>query len=195
MAASFPQRSVDADRTLPPVEPVLFTKPFYAVQPGDAAGDMGPLADRIRQIARLMAGDPLHLPLGGAFFDVVVATNGPEASAAIDLLDELQRAETDGPEACGPVIEDPDLALLYWLVPSGTSAQWPPCGYAICFGQPHTITLPPLAQTEPPGIYWRRPCRADRLIPGAPLRDLLDRYQPAPVPYDAPLGPVLATNP
>ncbi|MFF0386899.1 hypothetical protein [Streptomyces sp. NPDC004286] len=195
MTAPPPQRHVDADRRLPPAMPVSFTQYAYAVQPEDVTRDMGSLADRIRQIAHLTAGEAMHLPLGGNFFDAVVTASSAETTSAISALDDIQRLGTDSWNACGPVIEDPERALLYWLVPPGTSERWQPHDYATCFGRPHRITLPPLARTKPPGIHWRRPCRADRLVPVAPLRDQLDRLQPPPVPHDALLGPGLAAQP
>ncbi|MFG3044846.1 hypothetical protein ACGFZR_07940 [Streptomyces sp. NPDC048241] len=194
MATPLPQRGVAPDRFLPDAEPVGFSPYPFAVRREDVALDMGSLADRIRQVAALTAGRQVCLPLGGRFFDVVVTASGPEASAVIATLDDLQRTDADAPDACGPVIEAPEEGRLYWLVPPGTGAQWQPHAYASCFGRPHQIVLPPMAQMEPPGIYWRRRCRADRLVPVGPLRNLLDRFRPTPVPHDVPLGRVLATN-
>lgn len=194
MATPLPQRGIAPGRILPAAAAVGFSPYPFSVQQGDVAPDMGSLADRIRQVADLMAGRQVRLPLGGRFFDVVVTANGPEASTVIAMLDDLQRAEADAPDACGPVIESPEESRLYWLVPPGTSAQWQSHAYASCLGQPHEIVLPPLPHDEPPGVYWRRRCRADRLVPVGPLRILLDRFRPTPAPHDVPLGRVLATK-
>ncbi|MFF0191176.1 hypothetical protein [Streptomyces sp. NPDC005244] len=45
-----------------------------------------------------------------------------------------------------------------------------------------------MTQTEPPGPYWLRPCRGDRLVPHHPLSDFLGRFKPGPVPHEELLG-------
>ncbi|WP_241845417.1 hypothetical protein [Streptomyces silvensis] len=140
---------------------------------------MQDLAARVRSLMDLINGRPMCLPLGGQFFDIVTTANGDAARAVVRLLDEQQ---VDG---CGPVIDDPAHGRFHWLVPPGSSTRWAPHRYAICLGRPHEITLPPLDQLEPPGSYWLRPLTASRLVPTAPLRDFLDRFQPTPPPHEA----------
>jgi len=154
---------------------------------------MGDLAARVRSLMALQQQRVLQLPLGGRFFDIVVTGSGPEAYAVMTLMDEIQNTGEGAPDACGPVIEDPERSWLIWLVPPGTSERWVPHRYAMCLGRPHHIALPALTQGEPPGPYWLRPCRGDRLVPPAPLRELLDQFQPAPVPHETLLGAVLST--
>ncbi|MGV9565094.1 hypothetical protein [Streptomyces sp. NPDC003480] len=154
---------------------------------------MRTLADRIRSMMALQRGVEAVLPLGGHLFDAVITASGPAASAVIAMMDEIQRAAGDTPDACGPVIEDPQRGWLIWLVPSGTSERWTPHRYAMCLGRPHMLALPPLAQMDPPGVFWRRRLRGDRLAPPEPLRDLLERFQPGPAPHESVLASVLCT--
>ena len=166
-----------------------------SIAPADVASDMGDLAARVRNLMALQRGGPLQLPLGGRFFDVVVTASGPEAYAVMRLMDDLQRVP--GPRltapACGPVIEDPERRWLLWLVPPGTHAVWEPNRYGTCLGAPYELALPPIAQTDPPGPYWLRQCRGDRLVPHWPLHDFLRRFQPGPIPHEELLGNVLST--
>ncbi|MCX5182627.1 hypothetical protein [Streptomyces sp. NBC_00268] len=141
----------------------------------------------------LQQGRVLQLPLGGHFFDIVVTASCPEAYAVVSLMDEVQHAGGGRPDACGPVIEDPERQWLIWLVPPGARESWAPHRYGMCLGSPHQLALPPMTQAEPPGPYWLRPCRGDRLVPPAPLRDFLDRFQPGPIPHEELLGNVLST--
>ncbi|WP_329303972.1 hypothetical protein OG410_41905 [Streptomyces sp. NBC_00659] len=169
-------------------------KPTLDAAPEDVAQDMGDLAARVRNLMDLQHGKPIRLPLGGRFFDAVVTASGPEAHAVVDLMDEVQRlrgARSDAP-ACGPVIEDPERDWLIWLVPPDTHAVWE-SDYGICRGAPHELVLPPMQRTGPPGSYWLRPCRGDRLVPRWPLADLLDRFQPGPIPRDDLLDSFLGT--
>ncbi|MEU2565082.1 hypothetical protein ABZ626_38020 [Streptomyces longispororuber] len=163
---------------VPPAGPPVFRREAWVASPASVALDMGDLADRVRSLMNLACGGTGRVPLGGTLFDVVVTANGHSARAMIRLMDEVQ---IDG---CGPVIEDPGRSWLYWLVPPGTSLRWEPHRYAICLGRPYELALPPLGRTEPPGPHWLRPCKADRLVPATPLRDSLDRFQPAPVPHE-----------
>ncbi|MFH8934130.1 hypothetical protein [Streptomyces griseosporeus] len=157
------------------------------------AADMSPLANRIRALMNLTAGGPTNLPLGGRYFDAVVTANGPAAYGVVTLMDEIQRGPHDRPDACGPVIEDPQRGWLIWLVPPETSKQWErlPHRFAVCLGAPHELALPPLDRTAPPGPYWLRRCRSDRLVPAEPLRQYLDQFRPDPVPHEAVLGSML----
>ncbi|MGW7386622.1 hypothetical protein [Streptomyces sp. NPDC054794] len=139
-------------------------------------------------------GGDLVLPLGGHLFDIVITASSPEAYGVVAMLDEIQRTEqTDSPDACGPVIEDPERGWLIWLVPPGTSTRWNPHRYGACLGRPHQLALPPSVQTEPPGVFWRRRIRGDRLVPAMPLRDLLDRFRPGPVPHETLLASAVST--
>ncbi|MEY2248686.1 hypothetical protein AB8A21_38175 [Streptomyces sp. BF23-18] len=161
----------------------------FAVQhldAGDVAQDMQDLATRVRSLMDLQQGRRLRLPLGGRFFDAVVTASGPEAHAVVDLMDEVQRVcgARFGTRSCGPVIDDPERDRFIWLVPPGTHAVWDN-DFGICRGTPHELTLPSTQQTGPPGPYWLRPCRGDRLVPHWPLADLLDRFKPGPVPHEA----------
>jgi hypothetical protein len=170
-------------------------RPTLDAAPEDVAQDMSDLAARVRNLMDLQHGNPFRLPLGGQFFDAVVTASGPQAHAVMDLMDEVQRlrgARSDTP-ACGPVIADPEQDLLIWLVPPGTHAIWDN-SYGICRGAPHELTLPPLQRTQPPGPYWLRPCRGDRLVPHWPLADLLDRFKPGPIPHEELLGESLSTS-
>jgi hypothetical protein len=128
-----------------------------------------------RQIA-VDSGRDTRIRLGGGLFDVVVTGGGPQGRAVATVMDEIQNG-------CGPVIEDPDSGWLYWLVPPGSSSTWEPHGHAVCIGAPHTITLPALPHTEPPGPYWLRPSASDRLVPVRPLRDALNQFRPEPTPH------------
>ncbi len=142
------------------------------------AADMADLADMIRTLLAVDARRDTPVRLGGGLFDVVVTGSGAEAYAAVDLMDALQGG-------CGPVIEDPDAGWLYWLVPPGSSARWEPHPYAVCLTTPHTIILPPLGRSRPPGPYWHRPSASDRLVPAGPLREALTQLQPEPTPHAA----------
>ncbi|WP_225860382.1 hypothetical protein [Streptomyces triticiradicis] len=190
--AALPQRPQDW-RGSRPAPHVDFAPQNIAA--GAVAEDMSDLAARVRSLMDLQRGAPLKLPLGGALFDIVVTGSGPEAYAAVHLMDEVQRipGARDDTRACGPVIEDPEHDRLIWLVPPGTRESWEPHRYATCLGAPYTLALPPLEQTEPPGPYWLRPCRGDRLVPAAPLADLLGRFQPGPIPHEELLGESLST--
>jgi hypothetical protein len=154
---------------------------------------MGDLAARVRSLMALQHQRVLQLPLGGRFFDVVVTASGPQAYAAIKAMDGIQGNGNEQPDACGPVIEDPQRSWLIWFVPPGTSEQWEPHRYASCLGRPHHVALPVMTAAEPPGPYWLRPCRGDRLVPPKALRNLLDHYQPGPAPHETLLGSVLST--
>ncbi|MGW3633474.1 hypothetical protein ACWD7F_25520 [Streptomyces sp. NPDC005122] len=156
---------------------------------------MHDLATRVRSLMDLKRGAPQQLPLGGRFFDIVVTASGPQAHAVVRLLDEVQRISGSRPDtpACGPVIEDPERGWLIWLVPPGTRDDWQPLRYGMCLSAPYVLALPPLDQTEPPGPYWLRPCRGDRLVPRWPLRDYLDQFRPGPTPHEEILANVLCT--
>lgn len=188
-----PRRLVETDRRRPEAAPAGFTPTSETIDPATVAADMSDLAARVRSLMALQEQQVLQLPLGGGFFDIVVTASGPEGYAAVKLMDEIQRTDGDRPDACGPVIEDPERSWLIWLVPPGTSAEWAPHRYATCLGRPYHVALPPMAVTEPPGPYWLRPCRGDRLVPPKALRDLLDQFQPEPAPHETLLGEVLGT--
>ncbi|MER7952080.1 hypothetical protein ABTY59_32280 [Streptomyces sp. NPDC096079] len=132
------------------------------------AADMGDLARPLRALLNETNGRSNRVQLGDRF-DVVLT---PRTTAAAALLDDIQ-------QGCGPVIEDPLAGEFYWLVPPGSAERWEPHPRAVCFGAGHTLTLPPLRKTAPPGPYWyRRPywystSMRDRLVPTARLRELL----------------------
>ncbi|MFF7975782.1 hypothetical protein [Streptomyces sp. NPDC007905] len=157
------------------------------------ASDMGDLAARVRSLMALQQQRVLQLPLGGRFFDIVVTAGGPQAYAAMRVLDGIQHMGDEQLDACGPVIEDPHRSWLIWLVPPGTSEQWGAHRHALCLGRAHHIALPAMTTTEPPGPYWLRPCRRDRLVPPAALGQLLDQFRPGPAPHETLLGSVLST--
>ncbi|UFQ99877.1 hypothetical protein KBP30_00950 [Streptomyces sp. Go40/10] len=196
MTTALPQRD-SIGKVWPPAPPAEFGGGAYRGDepPRVPAEDMGTLADRIRRLMDLTAGRQLALPLGGRYFDAVVTANGPAAYGAVRLMDETQRGPNDAADACGPVIEDQQRGWLIWLVPPGTSDQWAraPHRFATCLGTPHQLALPPLGQTEPPGPYWLRRCRSDRLVPPGPLRQYLDQFRPGPVPSETVLGSLLST--
>lgn len=193
--AQLPRRSSDPAKGRPPAPEVSFHQPLMRDEMPlrEPAADMGTLADRIRSMMALQRGAEAVLPLGGYLFDAVITASGHAASGVIAMMDEVQRAAGDSPDACGPVIEDPQRSWLIWLVPPGTSERWMPHRYAMCLGRPHRLALPPLGQMEPPGVFWRRRLRGDRLAPPEPLRDYLDRFQPGPAPHEAILASVLCT--
>ncbi|WP_406414736.1 hypothetical protein OG923_33945 (plasmid) [Streptomyces halstedii] len=137
------------------------------------AADMADLAGVIRTLLGLNARRGTRVRLGGSLFDVVITGSGLLAHTAVACLDERQYG-------CGPVIEDPGPGWLYWLVPPGSAERWEPHEHAVCLGGPHTITLPPLHRTVPPGPYWLRPLASDRLVPTTPLRQVLAQYRPRP---------------
>ncbi|MGQ4344101.1 hypothetical protein [Streptomyces sp. SAS_275] len=190
MRTQLPQRApADHPATAAPVNFQTVTERFA---PGDVATDMRDLATRVRSLLSLQQGQDLRLPLGGRLFDIVVTASCPEAYAAVALMDEVQHVPGERADACGPVIEDPERRWLIWLVPPGTSDTWAPHRYGTCLGRPHELALPSPAQAEPPGPYWLRPCRGDRLVPPASLRDFLDRFQPGPAPHEEVLGNILS---
>ncbi|WP_345582078.1 hypothetical protein [Streptomyces prasinosporus] len=141
----------------------------------------------MRNILDFQRGRLVQLPLGGNLFDVVITASGPAALEAVRSMDLVQRGtDVEGPvDACGPVIEDPERGCLIWLVPPGTSQRWEPHRFGVCLGRPHQIVLPAMKHSEPPGAYWLRPCRGDRLVPPIPLRELLSNHQPGPIPHEA----------
>ncbi|MFJ9718169.1 hypothetical protein ACIRPQ_19860 [Streptomyces sp. NPDC101213] len=193
LTQQLPRRTTDLDQTLPPAALVGFTRTIETIDPRSAAPDMGDLASRVRALMDLQQQNVLKLPLGGHFFDIVVTASGPQAYAAMSILDGIQHSGEERADACGPVIEDPSRSWLIWLVPPGTSERWEPHRYATCLGRPHTVALPATTTTEPPGPYWRRPCRGDRLVPPTALRQLLDQFQPGPAPHETLLGAMLST--
>ncbi|MFE4576599.1 hypothetical protein [Streptomyces chartreusis] len=146
-----------------------------SLQPTD---DMADLAAVIRTLLAVEARRDTRARLGGNLFDVVITSSGLQARGAVALMDEIQNG-------CGPVIEDPENEWFYWLVPPGSSARWEPHTHAACLGAPHTITLPSLNRTVPPGPYWFRPSTSDRLVPTAPLREALAQSRPEPTPHAA----------
>ncbi|MET9735848.1 hypothetical protein ABZZ79_36060 [Streptomyces sp. NPDC006458] len=188
-----PRRETAPGRKLPDTAPAGFTTSTGTFHPQQAAPDMSDLAARVRSLMALQQQHVLQLPLGGRFFDIVVTAGGTQAYAALTVMDAIQHTGDDQPDACGPVIEDPHRSWLIWLVPPGTSEHWAPHRHALCLGHPHHIALPPMTTTEPPGPYWLRPCRGDRLVPPTALRQLLDQFQPGPPPHETLLGTVLST--
>ncbi|MFE6335226.1 hypothetical protein ACFVOK_18710 [Streptomyces sp. NPDC057798] len=142
------------------------------------AADMADLADMIRTLMAVQAGRDTRVRLGGHLFDVVITGSGVQARCAVALMDEIQGG-------CGPVIEDPEGGWFYWLVPPGSAARWTSHPHAVCLGAPHTITLPSLNRTVPPGPYWFRPSASDRLVPTGPLRETLAQIRPEPTPHAA----------
>ncbi|MDH6629425.1 hypothetical protein M2271_007261 [Streptomyces sp. LBL] len=142
------------------------------------AEDMADLAELIRTLLDIDRGQDTRVRLGGTLFDVVITSSGLQACAAVDLMDAVQ-------DGCGPVIEDPESGWLYWLVPPGSYSRWAPHSHAVCLGAPHTITLPSLTRSTPPGPYWVRPPASDRLIPTGPLREALAQFRPEPTPHAA----------
>ncbi|MER6678147.1 hypothetical protein [Streptomyces sp. NPDC000983] len=190
--AGLPQR-MPSRRGSRPAPRVDFTPQDIAA--GPVPQGMGDLATRVRSLLDLQRGAPPTLPLGGALFDIVVTASGAKAYAAVSVMDEIQRSPGARPDAraCGPVIEDPEHGRLIWLVPPGTRERWKPHRYATCLSSPYLLALPPLDRTEPPGPYWLRPCRSDRLVPPTPLADFLARFRPGPVPHEELLGTSLST--
>ncbi|MET7649877.1 hypothetical protein [Streptomyces sp. NPDC005486] len=188
-----PRRNSKSEVPYPAPAPI-FT-PSAVSAPREPAADMGTLAERIRSLMDLAAGRPMSLPLGGRYFDAVITANGHAAYGVVRLMDDVQRGPGDPPDACGPVIEDPQRGWLIWLVPPGTSSHWAraPHRFAICLGVPHKLALPPLDNAEPPGPYWLRRCRSDRLVPAEPLRNYLSQFEPDPVPHETVLGSMLGT--
>jgi hypothetical protein len=146
--------------------------------PGQPAADMADLAEVIRTLLAVEARRDARVRLGGGLFDVVISGAGLQARGAVALMDEIQGG-------CGPVIEDPESGWYYWLVPPGTAERWEPHSHAVCLTAPHTITLPSLHRSAPPGPYWLRPSASDRLVPAVPLWDALARLRPEPTPHAA----------
>ncbi|SEE84812.1 hypothetical protein SAMN05216483_6774 [Streptomyces sp. 2131.1] len=138
------------------------------------AADMADLAARLRALLSVQAQRQTRLQLGGGLFDVVI-TGANGAAEALERMDVQQGG-------CGPVIQDP-AGWLYWLVPPGTSHRWAWHSYAVCLGAPHTLTVPPLNRSAPPGPFWLRPPRSDRLVPADPLRQALIQARPEPAPH------------
>lgn len=144
----------------------------------EPTADMADLADVVRSLLAVQTYRDTRVRLGGGLFDVVITSAGAQARSAVALMDKIQ-------DGCGPVIEDPDDGWLYWLVPSGSVDRWAPHSHAVCLGAPHTITLPSLNRTAPPGPYWHRPPASDRLVPPSPLREALAQLEPEPTPHAA----------
>ncbi|MFJ5780391.1 hypothetical protein [Streptomyces sp. NPDC093094] len=193
LTEQLPRRTATPGRTLPDPAPAGFTPTTGTLDPRHIAPDMADLAARVRSLMALQQQDVLQLPLGGHLFDIVVTASGPQAHAAVAVMDGIQHTSDEQPDACGPVIEDPHRSWLIWLVPPGTSDHWTPHRHALCLGRPHHLALPPVSATEPPGPYWLRPCRGDRLVPPTALRQLLDQFQPGPAPHETLLASVLGT--
>ncbi|MGW4086948.1 hypothetical protein ACWEGS_28350 [Streptomyces sp. NPDC004822] len=151
-----------------------------AEQVPQPAADMADLAEVIRALLAVEAGRDTRVRLGGNLFDVVITSSGLQARATVALMDEIQGG-------CGPVIEDPESGWYYWLVPPGSAERWTPHSHAVCLGHPHTITLPSLNRTTPPGPYWLRPPAqvSNRLVPLAPLSEALAQIRPEPTPHAA----------
>ncbi|MFD7763591.1 hypothetical protein [Streptomyces microflavus] len=153
----------------------VFTLPLHQMPPAQQpAADMGDLAARVRALLSVRENRSSQISLGGQMFDVVVSAGGRPGRAAVVQMDDIQLG------TCGPVIEDRNSGLLYWLVPPGTASTWGYHGFGLCVGAPYTLTLPALTHSEPPGPYWLRPCISDRLVPPQQLRPLL--YQAGPLP-------------
>lgn len=154
----------------------------HLVESADAvrepAADMADLAEVIRTLMAVEARRDTRVRLGGNLFDVVITSSGVQARSAVALMDAIQ-------SGCGPVIEDPASGWFYWLVPPGSSSRWEPHAHAVCLGAPHTITLPSLNRTLPPGPYWLRPSASDRLVPTGPLREAVAQLRPEPTPHAA----------
>ncbi|MEU5181125.1 hypothetical protein AB0G49_13845 [Streptomyces longwoodensis] len=193
VAQQLPRRATDPRQAPAAAAPVGFALSHETIDPRDVAPDMADLASRLRALMALQQQQVLQLPLGGHFFDIVITTSGPQAYAAMNVMDTIQHSGNERADACGPVIEDPQRSWLIWLVPPGTSERWAPHRYATCLGRPYSIALPAITATEPPGPYWRRPCRGDRLVPPTALRELLDQFQPGPAPHEAVLGSMLSS--
>jgi hypothetical protein len=194
LTEQLPHRNVAPNRLLTPAPaPVDFTPTTESVDPQHIAPDMADLATRVRSLMALQQQDVLQLPLGGHLFDIVVTASGAQAHAAVAVMDGIQHTGDDPADACGPVIEDPQRSWLIWLVPPGTSEHWKPHRFALCLGRPHHMALPAVTATEPPGPYWLRPFRGDRLVPPTALRQLLDQFQPSPAPHETLLATVLST--
>ncbi|MFD7445937.1 hypothetical protein [Streptomyces sp. NPDC059909] len=158
------------------------------LRPTPPATDMQGLAQRIRALIGIEAQHEwVSVPLGGRLFDVVITASGTLGRAAVARMDDIQLG------ICGPVIEDPEQSLLFWLVPSGTSAGWQPDLYSVAFGAPWVLPLPRLSRRKPPGLHWLRECRSDRLVPPLQLRRLLGQGSLAPLPVAA-TGPPLQTS-
>ncbi|MER5756905.1 hypothetical protein [Streptomyces sp. NPDC002088] len=136
------------------------------------------LAEVIRALLAVEALRDSRVRLGGNLFDVVITSSGLQARSAVAVMDSIQGG-------CGPVIEDPENGWLYWLVPPGSSSRWAPHTHAVCLGAPHTIILPSLHRTAPPGPYWLRPSASDRLVPTGPLWEALAQLRPEPTPHAA----------
>lgn len=143
------------------------------------AEDMQHLTHCIRALFGIRSEGASRMPLGGGLFDVVITGGGDSGRAAVAVMDDIQLG------MCGPVIEDPDDDWLYWLVPPGTTARWEPHPHGVCIGSPHMLTMPTLSHSEPPGPFWLRPCKSDRLVPPRQLRALLDQFQLQPTPHEA----------
>lgn len=160
-----------------PEHPALPTPGHRVIAEG-----MEDLTLRLRAWLGLEEQRPVRMPLGGSMFDVVITAAGDESRAAMAAMDAIQG------NGCGPVIEDSardgwmESGLMYWLVPPGSAQRWTSHPHAVCLGAPYTLTLPVLTRVAPPGPYWLRPCVSDRLVPVGPLREVLSRYRPGPVP-------------
>lgn len=155
----------------------VFSLPTFPA-PFTPAPDMQDLARVIRALFDVRNDFASRTPLGGTLFDVVITGGGSAGRAAVAAMDTIQLG------TCGPVIEDPDAGWLYWLVPPGTIGTWEPHNHGVCLGSPHRLTMPTLNQSHPPGPYWLRPCKSDRLVPPRPLRAVLGLAQPLPTPHE-----------
>ncbi|MEU8810738.1 hypothetical protein ACN6K5_006306 [Streptomyces violaceoruber] len=144
----------------------------------EPAADMADLAEVVRSLLAVQTYRDTRVRLGGGLFDVVITSSSAQARFVVALMDEIQ-------DGCGPVIEDPGNGWLYWLVPPGSAGQWEPHSHAVCLGAPHTITLPSLNRTGPPGPFWLRPPASDRLVPLGPLCEALAQLSPEPTPHAA----------
>jgi hypothetical protein len=157
----------------------MMTRLVESAGPGHGPDpEMADLAELIRALLAVEMGHATRVRLGGNLFDAVITGSGPQARRVMAVMDAVQGG-------CGPVIEDPERGWLYWLVPPGSANRWAPHAHAVCLGHPHTITLPPLDRTAPPGPYWLRPSASDRLVPTSPLRETIAQFPPEPPPHAA----------
>lgn len=145
-----------------------FTDEVFA----QAAGD---LLDSLRVIGEaVLQWETWELLPVGISWDIVVTPYLHQCLQAAEYLDRTQ------PGGCGPLLADPDRALLLWLVPPGTLHTFT-SPHGIAAGRPFHLAVPPPEKTTAPGRFWLRPHRHGHLSDPWILATALDRFTHTPV--------------
>lgn len=102
-------------------------------------------------------GDEPDLCATGMWWDAIRAVEAT-GLRAMEIL-------TDAGDPIGPVILEPEgpEPRLYFLVPSGTAADWTEPG-TVALGTKCHVLVPQADKTEPPGLHWHKLPSTPRLL-------------------------------